>query len=670
MVIVVGFSLVFVLLLILSGFALAVLAVSFLEDERYRGFTFVCALALVFGFAFSGFSAAWSYGLLGIDTFPLIYFGVTLISWVVSGLILVRKKSFRRLNISKGDAFLILPVCWTLFLARFQWESFSRPRLAAGDGPDTSQNLMAALSTRSLGDTWFSQAEKFYSFFGHESLRQSVYDLFRWSSFREQAGIDYLVFGTRWGLSVPYSQILKVFGEQAILWEVGIVLVVGLISTSVIVFGLIAPIVNSRLGGSLAALMCISNAALLFQYANGGLSQIWAMPGMLATIFVLMLLTQNSLLKSKSGKALLMALATSGWLIMFSTYVDAAIILTLVIALVGIVFMFVSKKFSLTLIKIAFTSGVLTLAAVPALTYATFLTFDFRLKAASGTGINTSVWPLPSELLGFVDVISGGSSTRSVETLLIGVIITFTLILGFVKTALVRNPQREFGFLGLVGLLAIAIGWVISYTGKLQISYTYAKVGVYVAPLIIMTWVLTQETRVKLKNLGKTKTSIAIIGLLAVVSASSGISATANLDESSTKIPYGYANFLANSNLQEEIASNNYLIPYTASSNFFGVLGNIHWISKAPNDIVLGDRVNRPLYLMCFSTDPGCKPITSRVPNRLLEENGIFVYVSPITSAEFMKLPILERYKYNFTVFGQPVQEIPERFLGGNPYFN
>jgi hypothetical protein len=181
---------------------------------------------------------------------------------------------------------------------------------------------------------------------------------------------------------------------------------------------------------------------------------------------------------------------------------------------------------------------------------------------------------------------------------------------------------------------------------------------------------LSQDIRVKLKSFGRLKTSTTIVALLALISALSGVSATANLDNRSTKIPYGYANFLANSNLQEEIAYNNYLIPYTASSNFFGVLGNIHWISKAPNDIVLGDRVNQPLYLMCFSTDPGCKPTTSRVPNRLLEENGILIYLSPITSAEFMKLSILERYNYNFTVFGQPVQEIPERFLGGNPYFN
>ena len=114
---------------------------------------------------------------------------------------------------SKFDSLLLLPIAWSLFLSRSNWTSLTAPIIRAGDGPDTSQNLMTALSARTLGNTWWSQANNINSFFGHDSLRQSVMDLYRYPSFRDQAGFDYLVFGTRWGLSVPYSQILRFFGD-------------------------------------------------------------------------------------------------------------------------------------------------------------------------------------------------------------------------------------------------------------------------------------------------------------------------------------------------------------------------------------------------------------------------------------------------------------------------
>ena len=118
-------------------------------------------------------------------------------------------------------------------------------------------------------------------------------DLYRYPSFRDQAGFDYLVFGTRWGLSVPYSQILRFFGDKATIWETGVVLLVALITLSMMVFGLFSLFSKSSVAATATALICVSNSALLVQYFNGGLSQVWSIAGILGLFTALSLLLQR-----------------------------------------------------------------------------------------------------------------------------------------------------------------------------------------------------------------------------------------------------------------------------------------------------------------------------------------------------------------------------------------
>jgi hypothetical protein len=217
------------------------------------------------------------------------------------------------------------------------------PIIRAGDGPDTSQNLMTALSARTLGSTWWSQAHNINSFFGHDSLRQSVMDLYRYPSFRDQAGFDYLVFGTRWGLSVPYSQILRFFGDKATIWETGVVLLVSLITLSIMVYGLFSLFSKSSVAATATTLICISNSAFLVQYFNGGLSQVWSIAGILGVFTALTLLVQRRRLEQPFSSWIVGVIAFASWLILLATYVDAAIILTLFIFLSLPIYYFLNR---------------------------------------------------------------------------------------------------------------------------------------------------------------------------------------------------------------------------------------------------------------------------------------------------------------------------------------
>jgi hypothetical protein len=100
-----------------------------------------------------------------------------------------------------------------------------------------------------------------------------------------------------------------------------------------------------------------------------------------------------------------------------------------------------------------------------------------------------------------------------------------------------------------------------------------------------------------------------------------------------------------------------------------GILGAKYWISKAPNDFILDERINNELRLLCFALDEGCKPLTERIINIDLDKYGIYQYASPISTAEFKSLTIDERFDINFKAFGLPIEEVPEKFKGGNPYF-
>jgi hypothetical protein len=681
---IVGASLSIICLLTFVGFPLAQLVVGKNGGQIFLRLPAVLSLSILFGFSVSALSATISYGVIGLDYYPGVLISLSMVSWITY-VAYAKKGSFKLLRIKaeKSDFSLLFILVWCLVLTRSQWENFTKPQLVSGDGPDTSQNLMTALSARTLGGTWSEQAEKINTFFGHDSLRQSVYDLYRYPSFREQAGFDYLVYGTRWGLSVPYSQVLRFFGDKAVLWETGIVITTSLYVLGLMVFGIASLITNNKHIPLAASLISVSNSLLLVQYFNGGLSQVWSLSGLLGISMVLILIvSQNKNDKNLSFKSLL-AISTGSWTILIATYVDAAIILGLLGLVASTVFAVIDKRISIEIVKNFAFSGIIALLINPVLTYATTLTFDLRLKAATGTGLASNLWSFPSEIFGFIDVFSSTEGKRSFETMLLGIFISGAILIAVGKKIYKRQGDYMLGYLSLSAFLVMLIGFVLSYTGKLQTNYIYNKVSIYVTPLIIILWLtsfkfpsqklLSNSTNRKSSSTDRHISKIGFaLSLLVVTSVPmfSSFSATNSLSSQGTTIPYDFGNLIDNEDVQKRVTNYNYLTPYILSANFLGVIANVHWVSKAPNDIKLDSRESKEMRLICYSVDTNCKPATKRISDPELEKFGFIQYESPISSLEFSKLSPRDRYRVNFEVFGIAPQEIPERFIGGNPYYN
>ena len=371
----------------------------------------------------------------------------------------------------------------------------------------------------------------------------------------------------------------------------------------------------------------------------------------------------------------------ASWLILVSTYVDAAIILVLFILLSLPIYFFLNKEVFKDILRIIPVTGLMVLLATPVLTYATFLTFDLRLRAATGTGIPSAIWALPSEILGFVDVFSQNSITRSIETTVLGILITSSIFWQILKKLQQKNLAGDFAVLGATGFLTIGIGFVLSYTGKLHSNYIYTKVSVYVAPIIIIVWIASLKTP---KSVVGNKTSsseakafkfassgyISLLLIISLIAVTSSYVASRNIATQGTEIPYTFAKLSQDKTAQRELAKYNYLTPYILSANYLGVIGNVHWISKATNDIELKNRLDVPLRLICYSIDTNCKPTTPRIPNARLESFGLIQYQSPLSTRQFAALSPKDRYKENFLVFGMTPIAIADRFIGGNPYYN
>jgi hypothetical protein len=124
---------------------------------------------------------------------------------------------------------------------------------------------------------------------------------------------------------------------------------------------------------------------------------------------------------------------------------------------------------------------------------------------------------------------------------------------------------------------------------------------------------------------------------------------------------------LNDENAQRELESYNYLTTYRAISNVFGFIGNVHWISKAPNDQRLESRFNQELRIICFDGDTACLPKTPELSVPSLNKFGFRVFQSPISTREFAALKPLDRYYAAMDAVGQARFDIPERFIGGNP---
>ncbi len=626
----------------------------------------ILAFSILIGLGISGFASATSYGITGINSYPAILTIILVTNWTVYYL---RKKPSMHLikRFKKPDWLLLIPVTVSIYMSSSQWGDLLNPRLRVGNGPDVSQNLMAAQNAGEVDQTWFSAVSSIKKFLQVESYDQAALNQFRFPSVRDVASNDYLVFGGRWGLTVPFNQITRFFGPHSILWETAIVLTFSLLSLSIIFFAIGKHFGSFLLLPVLISTSIVTNPTLVYQFINGGLSQILGAVSLSGLLFAYLLILNNKNLALTKKETLGLALITvSCWIAAIVTYIDAVFIITAALAISTVIIIFVDKKLVKQLFKIFYIPGLVALMLVPVFTYSNFLSFKMRIQAASGTGFFSERWNLPSEQFGFVN--SYSSESVSTLTRILSTVV-FCLILAIIMYFLLnKNRNLQIVSVALGAFIIIAVGYYFSISSNQKSSYIYEKVSVYLAPLVVTVIFVLLNNQTTRGNLNLRKQ---IIIMLSTITLISGIhfQETYFRNIQTTIIPNALGNIISDREIQKEFENFNYLMPYKPEYNYMGLLGASYWISKAPNDFILSDRKDSELRLLCFGLDSGCKPTTKKIPNEKLDFYGIFQYESPITTSEFSSLSIDEKYNANFDAFGMVREIVPEKFKGGNPYF-
>jgi hypothetical protein len=662
-----GLSLFVITFFIFLGGPISLVILKKLNISNSINFITFLSFSILIGFGLSGLISSWAYGIFGINQYPLMSITAAVLMWLFV-MLKYRNYTFDSLKINKSDSLILIPILLVIYLAKTQWSGLFKPRIYSGYGPDVIQNLMAAQSANSIGATWGQASNNLAQILGTSNMYQAAVDLFQVPNFHDIAGFDYLVFGGRWGLTIPYSQVLKLFGPQVILWETGFVLVVSLICISMIAYTAVRITTNSNATACISALILISNSALLYQYFNGGLSQVFGLIGIFGILLSLILVVNNHNIHSSAESHRLnvgiFVISLFSWVGSSATYLDQTLILILLILVFIMMLLFKNRFLAKDIFKNIFLAGLFAVILNPFFVRAFFSNLEFRILANSGTGVSSGFWKPPSQYWGVFDVFNFTGGKQPILILFISILISISTIIYLTFSLFKKDKDHNFSFLGLAALSVTFIGFLLSINSNGRSDYIYSKVSLYMAPFVIISLIL-----VLLKS-SATKISKSILYTLLIITVVSSISSenTFSKNPEVTIVPYEYSDVLKNNEIKQYLLSNNYLMPYKPSYSFAGLFGAEYWVSKAPNDMNLNSRLSNELRLFCFQGDPNCKPPTDPIANPLLQKYGMLEFKSKLTSEEFYKLSIVEKFNYNFDSFGMVREVVPQKFLGGNPY--
>lgn len=662
-------SLSIIVLLAAVGYPIAsILFYENMNDEKIDRYL-ILSFSLIIGFGISALAASTSYSFFGINSYFFVLFLIFTFSWLIY--FKIRRKLILQKIIRTSSQYFIIFTLVSLYFTKSQWDESLNPIIFSGAGPDVPQNLMTSLKANELGSTWFNSSNKITKELGVLNSDQAALKMFEYPSHSSLAVIDYLVFGVRWGLHIPYNQIIRIIGPQAVMYEIGSILLITLLTTSITIFAISQLITKSNFVSTIFALTVVLNGSFLNQYYNGGISQAMGLIGNIGILMVLILLFTNNLnFESRKRKFGLFFLGTCSFLSSSISYVDGTFGAALIIFVLSLIMLIINRNNLKSILKYVVAAGIASLILTPLFAYLVFANLSGRVTAASGTGVITANWKLPSQFIGLFTPYT--SSYEVSNGFIFSVSIVFSIIiLSIVGIALQRKNSSKFIFaeLALSALGVNLFGFILGNYSRNQSDYIYNKISTYAAPFLVLSilgilFYNSQEKKYKFISIGLIIiiSSIVLLNSIYIENKFSGD------NDAIIKVPNVYKNLLNNKKLYNYLDSNNYIMPYKPAYSFAGLFGVNYWISKAPNDMNLENRINRPLRLLCFKGDNVCNPKTQLIQNPELEKYGIIEFRSILTTLEYSKLSIIDRYNYATDSFGQPRINIPEKYLGGNPY--
>ena len=646
-------------------------------ESKHRGPVAV-GFSVGIGFAISSIAAAWAFGLLGANSYLLLVIFFAVLS--LSLLILPKFRNSLKVwkEFGRWDALLVLLPFLTAFYSKPYWEGLTGLKLSAGGGPDIPQNLMTVLSQPRVGSTWAQGRDNFLTFLGDKNLGEAIYHLYQLPSMQLQAGFDYLIYGTRWGLSIPFAQLLRIDPSYLVIGQ-GLTISAGLAALGLIIYGF-SRLIFVRFSLSIMLLLAsISSAPLMVQIFNGGMAQAWGLPGIAllsCALMLTLLLKAQGELTPDAFKGLT-ALAAFGWLANAVTYIDSSMTLAAVFAIsAGFLAVFGKRKLSFALIKTIFIGGIIASVIVAPYSYAAISTMSIRLRLASGTGILFNYWPLPSEVLGLINIWTGKPGVpRDPIVMLIGVLLSAAIIFLVLRGLMSKVAwDRSVSILGLSILIVCGGVALWAKNTSLGSNYSYVKVCTYLTPLFLLIIGDRMSENLKFKQVKNAKNDTplwlrmvtpvfyVVVMVLTVYHVNPGL-----IKAQEFSFPASLTAILNDKAAQDELANYNYLTTYRAASNVLGLMGDVHWVGKAPNDQLLETRLNNEMRIICFSGDSICTPKSTEILDSVLGKYGLRVFQSSISTTDYAALKPLDRYYAAMDAVGQARFEVPERFIGGNP---
>jgi hypothetical protein len=669
-------NIIFLSTLIISLFFIAgipIAAMTFLNksNERKIELPVFLAISLIIGLGIWVFSVSLAYSFFGINSFFIVLLITVTALWL---LLFTKFKNKTHLPI-KNNGFVYTLISFfilSLYFAKSQWNANFKPIIHSGIGPDVSQNLLAAFNAKNIGSTWNEASNNLLNTLDATNLNDAALNFFRQPSISDIASYDYLIYGGRWGLTVSYSQIMELFGPQAVMWEIGTILFVTLFTSLIVIFGATRVFVKSNFASFLISIAIVINGGLINQYFNGGLSQAFgSIAGTGILLSLVLILNEESFLVTRSQKIGVASLSVMAWVAGSASYLESTAVIAILLGILIVILLFKNRLLVKRICQYLVLPGIISLAIMPVFFYSILSSLSYRIEANTGTGIGTGIWKLPTQNLGFFSTYSTFSEPESAFLTLLSV--SIMLLISFVLLTSFRKKDRlqiTLGSILLASLSTIFVGFMLGYFSKNKSTYIYNKISTYTASFVIFAFLIL------IYKLWGQLNSIIAIGLVATITVSSAIYVenefSSNLDFA-TILPTEFSDLLNDKDLSQYLEQRNYILPYKPAYNFAALLGAKYWISKAPNDFDLNidSRMDKELVLLCFIGENICSPKTPKIENEYtakLAKYGIVEYASTLSSIEFSKLTIQQRYDYAFEVMGTPKGIIPDKYMGGNPY--
>jgi len=671
-IIVLSSSILFVLAL--AGAPIAIFTFCFKNESKIIELPIFLAASFVAGFGISAFSASLAYSFLGISYYFHILFFITTCLW--TSIYLIRKQlNFRIKKVTGFISFILISASIALYFSKSQWDSNFKPRILSSIGPDVSQNLLASSNAQNLGNTWFESSRNLIDTLGVNNLNQAAIKLFDIPSFVNLAGYDYLVFGVRWGLTVPFNQLIKLLGPQTVFLEIASILTLTLFTTLLIGFAIFRLFNKTVFFSALGAVALALNGSFINQYFNGGISQALGLIGNFGLLFVFALVASDLKINGiKVNNIGLVLISTLAWISSAISYVDSTLVVAALLTLCTFVLLIRMRSYGKKFVSFLILPGILALALNPIFVYSIYKLLSFRFKANLGTGINTNNWRMPTENFGLFASYTEFSDTQSTLINLVSIIV-FAITIFVLMFATLSRPRNKLAMSHALwaSTLLIVFTFIISINSTNKSDYIYNKASTYIAPFFILSILILIDIKNN-KLLTKLSKSFYIItsGII-LISSISIENAFANGKDYTLIMPNEYLDLVKDKKIRSYLESNNYILPYKPAYNYAGLLGVKYWISKAPNDynLEIDSRIDKPLLLLCFVGDNICNPKTNVIKHSLSDElskYGIVEYESTLSTFEYNNLVIAERYNYAFDVMGTERVLIPEKYMGGNPY--